>query len=51
MWRSVGDNNLVWGSVGDDELALEVELLQLEHQDRGEEVVQQERGLPALPDN
>jgi hypothetical protein len=36
-------------NVGDDKLALEVELVEPEHEDGGEEVVQQEGRMPRLP--
>ncbi len=36
-------------NVGDDKLALEVELVEPEHEDGCEEVVQQEGRMPCLP--
>ncbi len=36
-------------NVGDDKLALKVELVEPEHEDGGEEVVQQEGRMPRLP--
>ena len=36
-------------NVGDDKLTLEVELVEPEHEDGGEEVVQQEGRMPRLP--
>jgi hypothetical protein len=36
-------------NVGDDKLALEVELVEPEHEDGGEEVVQQKGRMPRLP--
>ncbi len=36
-------------NIGDDKLALEVELVEPEHEDGGEEVVQQEGRMPRLP--